>query len=502
MTMSLQYVPAAALMVPLVATGLIVLFRRRPNVREAVTIVASVTLFGLVASLVPAVLRGDVVEIEWFSVGRGLDLAWRVDELGIVFAVLASFLWIATSIYSIGYMRGHGESNQTRFYASFAVCLAAVVGLAFAANLFTFFVFYEALTIATYPLVSHSGTAEARAAGRRYLAYLLSGGAALLVALAVLHHSAGSVDFVAGGFAADHLSDAGLVAVCVLFVLAFGSKAAIVPLHNWLPSAMVAPTPVSALLHAVAVVKAGVFGFARAIGYVIGPGPFGDIGAAAVLSVLAAATILIASFVALFQDQIKRRLAFSTIAHLSYIVLGLSLVSLTGWTGGLLHIVNHAALKITLFFVAGALAVHLHYDRVSQLDGVGRRMPVTMGAFAVASVGLAGLPPMGGFVSKWYLVLGGADAGHLALAAVMLVSGVLTAGYLFPIVVRAFFRPLPIGVAGDDQVVLGVRGDASPLMVVPIVVTATLGLTLGLGDAFSLFELVSRNADAVIGGGP
>ena len=494
--MSLQAVSTMALLVPSVASGLIVLSGRRPNLRESWTILASLVLFGLIASLLPSVLRGEVTEITFFSLADGLVLELRIDELGMLFALLASFLWICTSIYAIGYMRGHGEAHQTRFFACFAVCLSAVVGLAFAANLFTFFVFYEALTIATYPLVTHHGTPEARAAGRRYFAYLLTGGAALLLALAVLHHSAGTLDFVAGGFAADHLSDSAMIGVFALFILGFGSKAAIIPLHKWLPAAMVAPTPVSALLHAVAVVKAGVFGFARAIGYVLGHEPLQDLGVAVVLSGLAAATIVIASFIALFQDSIKRRLAYSTIAHLSYIVLGLTLVSVTGWTGGVLHLVNHAALKITLFFVAGALYVHLHFDRVSQLDGVGRRMPVTMGAFALASLGLAGLPPMGGFVSKWYLVLGGADAGQLVFAGVMLFSGLLTAGYLFPIVFRAFLRPLPPSAAG---VPLGLSGEASPLMVVPIAITAALALSLGLGDLYSVFELASTNADQVMG---
>lgn len=497
--MSLQAVSATALLVPSIASGLVALSGRKPNLRESWTIVASITLFGLVVSLMPSVLRGETVEATLFSFAEGLTLQLRVDGLGMIFALLASFLWMLTSVYAIGYMRGHHEMNQTRFYACFAICLSAVVGLAFAANLFTFFVFYEALTIATYPLVTHHGTPAARAAGRRYFAYLLTGGAALLLAVAVIFHSVGDLDFVAGGFVAGHMSDATLVGVFALFVLGFGSKAAIIPLHAWLPSAMVAPTPVSALLHAVAVVKAGVFGFARAIGYVFGPETLQDVGVAVLLASLAAATIVIASFIALFQDSIKRRLAFSTIAHLSYIVLGLSLVSLNGWTGGLLHLVNHAALKITLFFVAGALYVHLHLDRVSQLDGIGRRMPVTMGAFAVAALGLAGLPPMGGFVSKWYLVLGAADAGQLALAGIMVFSGMLTAGYLFPIVFRAFLRPLPPGAAGAPT---GLRGEASPLMVVPIALTAALSLALGLGDLFSVFDLAGTNADLVFGATP
>jgi multicomponent Na+:H+ antiporter subunit D len=537
------FVLAMSIVVPASAVVPILLSRRRPNLRETWTVLASLALFALVVSLLPAVLRGQEPSFTLFDIADGLPLAFRADALGAVFATVASFLWVLTSIYAIGYVRGNGERDQTRFFASFAACLAAVMGLAFAANLLTFFVFYELLTVATYPLVTHKGTPEAIRAGRRYLAYLITGGAALLIALAVIYQAAGDVEFRPGGFVAGHLSPAAVTAVFVLFVIGFGSKSAIMPIHRWLPSAMVAPTPVSALLHAVAVVKAGVFGFARSLGHVIGPSELASIGVAVFLSSIAALTIVVASLIALTQDNLKRRLAYSTIAHLSYIVLGLSLLTPTGWTGGLYHLVNHAALKITLFFCAGALYVHVHLDRVSQLDGIGRRMPVTMGAFAVASAGLAGLPPMGGFMSKSYLVLGAADAERLAFAGVMLVSGVLTAGYLFPIATRAFLRPTPnppgaasapdevggatptsAGRAGTlvaersevtevTDVVEGthhpgrtggvrrlLEGEASPLMVVPLVITALVGLLLGIGDLFSLFELSTSDADAVFGG--
>jgi multicomponent Na+:H+ antiporter subunit D len=498
MEMLLPTTMAATVVVPLVAAALIILSRRRPDLREAWTLLAAPMLFALVLSLLRPVLDGEEPRLEILTIASGLTLELRVDRLGMLFALLASFLWVLTSVYAIGYVRGNAEASQTRFFSCFAACLAAVMGLAFAANLFTFFIFYELLTVATYPLVTHKGTPEAVRAGRRYLAYLLAGGASLLLGMAVVAQAAGTTDFSPGGFVAEHLTRGETVAVAGLLAIGFGSKAAMMPLHRWLPSAMVAPTPVSALLHAVAVVKAGVFGFARTIGYVIGPEALADVGVDVVIATVAALTILVASFIALFQDNLKRRLAYSTIAHLSYIVLGLSLLSVTGWTGGLLHIVNHAALKITLFFCAGALYVHLHFDRVSQLDGVGRRMPVTMGAFALASIGLAGLPPMGGFMSKWYLVLGGADAERLAFSAVMLVSGVMTAGYLFPVVFRAFLRPLPEGVVAPG----GLRGEASPMMVVPLALTALVGLVLGLGDVFGVFQLASDNAASVMGVGP
>jgi len=495
--MPLTTVTGAAVLVPLVAAALLLLAGRRPNLREGVTLSAATVLLVCVASLLPAVLRGEEPAFEVLSIAEGIELAFRVDTLGLLFALLASFLWLLTSIYAIGYMRGNDESHQTRFYVCFALCLSTVMGLAFSANLLTFLIFFELLTVATYPLVTHKGNAAAIAAGRRYLAYLISGGAALLLAVAIIYQSAGSGAFVPGGFLGDVTTRGTQIAVLALLALGFGSKAAIIPLHRWLPSAMVAPTPVSALLHAVAVVKAGVFGFARTVGYVFGPEVLEGLGVALVVSTFAAFTIVVASSIALFQDNLKRRLAFSTIAHLSYIVLGLTLLSASGWTGGLLHIVNHAALKITLFFCAGALYVHAHYDRVSQLDGVGRRMPVTMGAFALASLGLAGLPPMGGFMSKWYLVLGGAEADRAAFAAVMLFSGLLTAGYLFPIVARAFFRTPPEGTPAG-----GLATEASPFMVVPLALTAFVALLLGFGDVFALFDLITDSTAAVMGTAP
>jgi multicomponent Na+:H+ antiporter subunit D len=364
------------------------------------------------------------------------------------------------------------------------------MGLAFAADLLTFFVFYELLTVATYPLVTHKDTPAALAAGRRYLGYLLSGGVALLAANAVLYAATGTLEFQAGGFASGTLSSGQVTAVFVLLALGFGTKAAVMPLHAWLPAAMIAPTPVSALLHAVAVVKAGVFGYVRGIGFVLGPDALAGIAATDVLAALAGLTIVVASLIALRQDNLKRRLAFSTVAHLSYIVLGLALLTPTAWDGALYHLVNHAALKITLFFCAGALYAHAHVDRVSQLDGIGWKMPYTMGAFAVASLGLAGLPPMGGFVSKLYLVRGAVEAGQPVHAAILLVASLLAAAYLFPIVFRAFF------VVGE---VRSLRNEATPLMVVPLVATALFSLLLGLGDLLGMQELGSLVARAVTG---
>jgi multicomponent Na+:H+ antiporter subunit D len=479
--------------VSLVAAVLIVVSRRWPNLRETWTLIAATTKLVAVIALLRPVLAGEQPEITLLPIAEGISLTLRADAAGMVFALLATGLWLLTSIYSIGYVRGNAEEHQTRYFASFAVCLSATVGLAFAANLLTFFIFYELLTAATYPLVAHKQTPEAISAGRKYLAYLLTGGVALLLAVAVVQTFAPGTEFQAGGILGEDIGALGVVGLAALFAVGFGTKAAVMPLHSWLPSAMVAPTPVSALLHAVAVVKAGVFGFARAFGYVIGPERLAEVGAAAVVAAFAAATIVIASLVAFRQDNLKRRLAYSTIAHLSYIVLGLAVVSTAAWNGALLHIVNHAALKITLFFCAGAIYVHAHLDRVSQLDGIGRRMPVTMGAFGVASLGLAGVPPIGGFVSKWFLGLGAIDADEVLLAIVVVGSGLLTAGYLLPIFWRAFFRPQPEPTGRDE---------ASALMVAPLAATAVAALLLGLGDWFGFGDLSAAAAGAVVGGRP
>ncbi len=455
---------------------------------------AAVAMFALVVSMLPSVLQGKFPEITLFAISPGISLALRVDYLGIIFGLSASLLWILTSFFSIGYVRGVSEHKQTRYFASFAICLSATMGIAFAANLLTLVIFYEILTIATYPLVLHRETPEAIFGGRKYLVYLLTGGVFLLFALALTYQISGSVDFRAGGILSAQVGKNSVIMLFILFLLSFGVKSAIMPLHSWLPTAMVAPTPVSALLHAVAVVKAGVFGFARAIGFIIGPALLHTSGASGFLAGLTAATILLASLIALRQDNLKARLAYSTVGHLSYIVLGLVLLSPSAWIGGLLHIVNHAMTKITLFFCAGAIYVKTHCENVSELNGIGRQMPITMGAFALASLGLAGVPPLNGFISKWYLVQGTLDVGQVVLAATLLLSGLLNAGYLFAIVVRAFFFR-------SDKFTK--FGEASPLMVIPLVLTAIFSLLMGLFPTQfpNLYQLASRVASSVLSRG-
>ncbi|MCK4771829.1 MAG: monovalent cation/H+ antiporter subunit D family protein [Candidatus Latescibacteria bacterium] len=490
-----SYVPLWAVMVSMVAVVPILLSSRRPNLREFWTVGAALVKFGLVLSLLPGAIAGRIAHVEILQVVEGVELALRVDPLGIFFALVASGLWILTSVYSIGYVRGLNEKKQTRYFTCFAVCLSSTIGIAFSANIVTFIVFYEILTIATYPLIIHEETPEALRSGRKYLFYTLTAGVVLMAAAAWTHRLAGGLDFVPGGLLRGVDAPASTIRILfLLFIGGVGVKAAIMPLHAWLPAAMVAPTPVSALLHAVAVVKSGVFGVVRVVGFVFGPQVMQSCGVDQALMVAAAITIIVASIMALAQDNLKMRLAYSTVGHLSYVVLGAAILSPEAFTGGVLHIASHATMKITLFFCAGAIYVNVHRQNISELDGIGRAMPWTMGAFAVGSIGLAGLPPVNGFVSKWYLGLGAVGAGHKLALAVFLVSGLLNAAYLFPIVHRAFFR-------GSNQYE-GER-EASPLMVVPLVITALLSVFFCLwpNGLVHLYDLAVMITGSVFGGG-
>ncbi len=431
----------AALLVPLIGVLGIVAARHHPNHREAVTLVTATGLFILVASLVTPVMAGLRPGFTLFEVLPGLNIAFEVEPLGLIFALVASSLWIVTSVYAIGYMRGHHETNQTRFYAFFAIALACVIGVAFAANMFTMFIFYEALTLSTYPLVTHSGTAEAKRGGRTYLGILLATSIGFqLLAVVWTYAAVGTLDFKDGGILTGKVTDAVAATLLVLYVFGIG-KAAIMPFHRWLPAAMVAPTPVSALLHAVAVVKAGVFAVLKVAVYIFGLDLLTQLSVTDVLMWLAAATILIASIIALRQDNLKRRLAYSTVSQLSYIILAALLASSAGITGGAMHIAMHAFGKITLFFCAGAILVATHKTEVSQLRGIGRSMPITMTAFAIGSLSIIGAPPLGGMWSKWVLGMAALDAGHMVIVGVFLLSSLLSIGYLMPVVVLAFFSP-------------------------------------------------------------
>ncbi|MAG98662.1 MAG: proton-conducting transporter membrane subunit [Alphaproteobacteria bacterium] len=438
-----------AVLVPLIGVLFIAAAHRHPNHREAATLATAAALFILVVSLVRPVMGGARPGLELVEIFPGLALAFEVEPLGLLFALVASFLWIVTSIYSIGYMRGHNEQNQTRFYISFAIALSAAIGVAFAANMLTLFVCYEMLTLSTYPLVTHSGDDKARRSGRIYLGILLGTSIGFqLLAILWTWSLAGTLDFTVGGILAGKASP-GLVSVLlVLYIFGIG-KAALMPFHRWLPAAMVAPTPVSALLHAVAVVKAGVFTVLKVSVYIFGLDLLSQVEASRWLMYVAAGTILIASVTAMRQDNLKLRLAYSTISQLSYIVLGAMLANGLGVIGGGMHIAMHAFGKITLFFCAGAIMVAAHKTEISEMYGIGRVMPVTMAAFLIGSLSIIGAPPMAGLWSKWHLVLGTLEADSYVMLGVFLTSSLLSVGYLMPLAMRAFFVAPGEGAAGN-----------------------------------------------------
>ena len=442
----------------------IALAGRWPNLREAVTLLTAALLFAAVYQLLDPVLAGQRPAIELASPLAGLPIAFAVEPLGMIFALIASGLWIANSLYSIGYMRRNNEAHQTRFYVCFALAIAAALGIAFSANLLTLFLFYEVLTLVTYPLVTHAGTEPARKGGRTYLAILM-GTSMLFLLPAVVYtwHVAGTTDFRAGGILPADLAPGTVAVLLALFMFGIG-KAALMPFHRWLPAAMVAPTPVSALLHAVAVVKAGVFTVVKVVVYVFGVDLLA--GTTNWLIALAGFTVIAASVVALNADNLKRRLAYSTVSQLSYIILAAAVLAPLSLVGAALHIAAHALGKITLFFAAGAIYTAAHKTEVSQLDGIGRRMPWTMVAFGIGTLSMIGLPPAAGFVSKWYMVSGAMLHEQWFVIAVMLVSTLLNASYFLPILHRAFFRPLSAEAAAHPH------GEAPLLMVAALTLTA------------------------------
>ena len=460
----------AACLLPLCGAPLIALLGRRENLRDAVTVLIAVATFATVCTLVPAVTTGARPSVHLIEIFPNLALVFQVEPLGMLFALVASGLWIATSIYAFGYMRGHHEENQTRFFFFFAVAISAALGAAFSGNMLTLFFCYEVLTLSTYPLVTHHRSEEAKAAGRIYMGILLSTSIGfLLLAMIATYHIAGTLAFVPGGILTGRASE--WIIGVLLLLYAFGTgKAALMPFHRWLPSAMVAPTPVSALLHAVAVVKTGVFTIVKIVVYIFGIDLLAETGAGTYLTYVACITILGGSLIAMTKDNLKARLAYSTISQLSYIVLGAALANNWGIIGASMHIAMHAFGKITLFFCAGAIMVALHKTEISDMKGIGRQMPFTMGAFLIASLSIIGLPPLGGAWSKWYLVLAGLEAEHYIAVGTLLLSSLLNIAYLMPVAVNAFFYPAPEGSHG--------RQEAPLACVLPLLFTALGSLIL------------------------
>ncbi|MCB1959650.1 MAG: monovalent cation/H+ antiporter subunit D family protein [Rhodocyclaceae bacterium] len=482
---------------PLIGLVLVSLSGRAPNLREGITLTTAVTLFVQVLGLVGDVLGGARPALTLVEMLPGMSLALAVEPLGALFALIASGLWIVSSLYSIGYMRGNNEKKQTRFFVCFAGAIFAAQGIALAGNMLTLFLFYEAMTLITYPLVTHHGTEHAKKSARIYLGVLMGTSILfLLTGMLATYVLAGTLDFRQGGILAGQVGAAGTAALVALYMFGIG-KAALMPFHRWLPAAMVAPTPVSALLHAVAVVKAGVFSVLKVIVYVFGAQNLMDLGSADWVPIIAGFTIVAASVVALRADNLKRRLAYSTVSQLSYVTLAATLLAPISLVGAAMHIAAHAVGKITLFFAAGSIYTAAHKTEVSQLDGIGRRMPWTMTAFAIGALSMIGLPPAAGFISKWYILSAAMSTEHWIAVGVLILSTLLNAGYFIPIVWRAFFRAPVADAHHDDHHGHGHgdHGEAPWLMVLAQTVTASLTIAL-----FLYHEPVLRLARAVAGG--
>ncbi len=461
-----------------IAPFLVYLLRKNINVREGVSFAAALLTFCAVLFMVPDVLHGKIIKYTVFTILPGVNVSFAADGLTMIFAIISSLLWFVTTCYNIGYMRSLNEHAQTRYYVCFAVAIFGAQGVAFYANIFTMYLFYEIITMFTYPLVAHEQNKDSYAGARKYLVYLVGTSKLfLLPAMVITYIVCGTLDFhlgdIAHGMFQANASPALVTAAYILFMAGL-AKAAIMPLHNWLPSAMVAPTPVSALLHAVAVVKAGVFCICRIILSGFGVDTMARLGLGLPLAYIAAFTIVVASIIALTKDDLKARLAYSTVSQLSYIVLGVAMLTPIAVQGGLIHIVNHAFSKITLFFTAGAIYVATRQRKISLMKGMGWKLPWTFAAFGLASLSMIGIPPACGFVSKWFLINGAVQIGQIPLLVALLASTILNAGYFVPVVYNAFFR------TADSSINIEEYKEAPLTMVVPLFFTAIVSIFLGL----------------------
>jgi len=474
--------------IPMVTALLIMASRKKPNLRESWSVLGAILTFVTVVQLLPHYLSGGSYTTTLFTLYPGVSVKFHIDGLGLLFAGTSSFLWILAGFYCVGYMRGLDEHAQTRFYFCYAVAVGGAMGAAFAGNLFTLYLFYEIVSIFTYPLVMHHQDQEGYHGGRKYIVYLMFASKAfLLPAMVLIYVQCGTLDFAIGNVASGIFPDSALpwlVKITYILCLFGFAKAALMPIHGWLPAAMVAPTPVSALLHAVVVVKVGVFSIARVMLSVFGVNLLNKLGLGVFTAYLASFTIITASVIALAQNNLKMRLAYSTVSQLSYIILGVAMLTPNSITGGIIHITNHAFAKITLFFCAGSIYVATHKKNVSEMGGVGWSMPFTMIAFGLASLSMIGVPPVSGFVTKWYLALGTLDIHNMILLTVILVSSLLNAGYFVPVFLTSFFgKP----VAGDKT--NGKFLEGSPLimfMVIPLFFAAVASVLFGVYPDFFL----------------
>ncbi len=472
-----------ALLIPLIGSILVMLFDKDENLRETISSVASIALFVVVCSMVPAIFAGKTLYYNLFTILPGVTISLRADPMSMIFAMVASSLWTIAVFYSMGYMRGLNEHAQTRFNACFAIAIFGAIGVAFSDNLFTMYLFYEIVSVCTYPLVAHHQDQEGYDGGRKYLVYLTATAKAfLLPAMVLIYVLTGTLDFatdISTGIFPDGVNK-GLVVMLYIFCLFGFAKNGVMPFHHWLPGAMVAPTPVSALLHAVAVVKVGVFCTTRVMLYVFGVDLMDAFNLGVPTAYFVGFTIIAASVIALSKDNLKARLAYSTVSQLSYIILGVALLTPAAIEGGLIHIVNHAFAKITLFFCAGAIYVAAHKKEISEMEGLGKVMPFTFGAFAIASLSMIGAPPVAGFVSKWNLLVGSVQAHQIGILLILLASTLLNAAYFLPVSYRAFFGKLPPG-----EPYTGIK-EAPLSMLIPILIACFISVIIGIFPNFMM----------------
>ena len=471
------------LLVPLIGTLGVMFMGKNENIREGISSVSSIILFLLVASMIPTVLSGKTLNFHMFSILPGVTVTLRADAMSMIFALVASSLWTIAVFYSMGYMRAHHEHAQTRFNACFALAIFGAIGVAFSDNLFTLYLFYEIVSICTYPLVAHHQDAEGYNGARKYIIYLTTTAKAfLLPALILIYVLTGTLDFApnisTGIFPPD--VNKSLVIMLYIFCLFGFAKNGVMPFHHWLPGAMVAPTPVSALLHAVAVVKVGVFCTTRVMLYVFGVDTMHALNLGIPTAYFVGFTVIMASILALSKNNLKERLAYSTISQLSYIIMGVALLTPAGIDGGLIHIVNHAFAKITLFFCAGAIYIAAHKKDISDMGGLGKTMPFTFGAFAIASLSMIGAPPVGGFITKWNLLVGSIQAHQIGILLILIASTMLNVGYFAPITIKAFFGKRPEG-----ETFQGIK-EAPLSMLIPILIACTVSVLLGIFPNFMM----------------
>jgi len=472
--------PLLAVLVSAIAAVLVMCSYRHPNLREGWSLGAGVIKFLIVVSMTPVILSGVMIKYTVFKILPGVELAFKVDGIGLLFATTSSFLWIITTVYSMGYMRTLEEHAQTRYYTCFAIALSSAMGVAFAGNLFTLFFFYEILSLCTLPLVIHNEAAKDWDAGRKYLLYLVGASSSILLGAIILTYClTGTLEFNKAGMFAGITAttfsgmEIPTLLTVMYFMFLYGfAKAGLMPMHNWLPSAMVAPTPVSALLHAVAVVKVGAFCIVRLVIDVFGVPQMQSLHLGDYTAIIASITILASSAYALTQDNLKMRLAYSTVSQLSYIVLGVALLSVSGITGGIIHIVNHAFTKITLFF-SGSIYVASHKTNISEMSGIARKMPWTIAAFAIGSLSIIGVPLFAGFITKWNLAVGTIETKSWVLLGVILTSSLLNAAYFAPVVYKAVFGTPPAD--GHEGV-----SEAPYKVLIPLLITAAGTVALGI----------------------